>query len=348
MNSYIKQIDGLRFLSIILVLISHWLHPIDGIEKLRLGISGVEIFFVISGFLITAQLLGLKNKVENGSITPLKGLCDFYWRRFFRIVPLYYLVLLVSTLLNKGEIRQAFIWNFSFFSNFYFIKQQSWGANFSQFWSLAVEMQFYALWPLFILFIKRHYLPLLFLIITIITLLFRFFNYIDNANFFIETIHTISCLDLFMAGSFMAYFKKYKSIIYFKIISNKFLKLLIFILFIFLYTLLVKTNGITLYSFVFQRLLFAFVFSFLIAYLSLDLNDTVNILIGNSFMTNLGKLSYSIYLIHNFIPGILLPIQQLKFPIMFEFLIYFISTLITSYLLYRFYENPIRNFAKNQ
>ena len=148
---YFKQIDSLRFFAVFLVLISHWLFGLPFVEKLKLGTIGVELFFVISGFLISLQLYKYKLEIDT-KISSLKNTIKvFYIRRILRIFPLYYFVLIVATLINKGELMDAVVWNFSYTTNFYFIKIQHWPGIFSQFWSVSVEEHFYIFWPLIVL-----------------------------------------------------------------------------------------------------------------------------------------------------------------------------------------------------
>ncbi len=121
---YYKQIDTLRFFAALGVLVAHWLHFIPWIDRLKLGFIGVDLFFVISGFLISHQLLKLKDKTQHSKTSLVKALFSFLTRRSLRIFPLYYFVLILATIFNQGEIREAFVFNFTYTSNFYFIQVQ--------------------------------------------------------------------------------------------------------------------------------------------------------------------------------------------------------------------------------
>ena len=152
-----KQIQALRALAAGLVLIYHaaW---IDG------GYIGVDIFYVISGFLITGLL------VKELDTTKVLNLTSFYARRIKRLLPASFLVVLVTAvagyILLPASMRQVFgrdiIAASTYVSNLLFAHWQNDYQNlnstpspFLHFWSLAVEEQFYLLWPLLILLLFR-------------------------------------------------------------------------------------------------------------------------------------------------------------------------------------------------
>jgi peptidoglycan/LPS O-acetylase OafA/YrhL len=105
----------LRAIAVFLVIISHWLP----FENLPLGATGVDIFFVISGYLISSILLKYK---ENISKTTSRAylLKIFYQRRFLRIFPIYYGLLIFSLIFIIGAQKRNLIWFFLYLSNFRF------------------------------------------------------------------------------------------------------------------------------------------------------------------------------------------------------------------------------------
>lgn len=151
----IKSLDGLRAVSIVLVMISHLIGvrgfpvPQSAGRVFELGELGVRIFFVISGFLITSILL--KELAAKDTI----DLPRFYFRRTLRIFPPYYLFLLVLVVaqwlglvsLYTGDLAHAL----SYTSNYH---QRSWLVGHT--WSLAVEEQFYILWPATLLLLGKR------------------------------------------------------------------------------------------------------------------------------------------------------------------------------------------------
>ena len=140
-KGYMPQLDTLRAFAVLLVIISHWM-PAENILNRYLynGISGVTLFFVLSGFLITGILLKSKEKIDAGG-SMKQALKTFYIRRSLRIFPLYYLVICIAWIFNESGIRENFGWHFFYLSNFYFWKHWHWQEHLSHLWSLSVEEQ---------------------------------------------------------------------------------------------------------------------------------------------------------------------------------------------------------------
>lgn len=152
-------LDGLRAFSVVAV-IWHHVSGMNYIPQLNQGFRGVDLFFAISGFLITSLLI--RERSRTGKIS----LKNFYIRRSLRIFPLYYSVLamyclLVALTLSGTTKGQAFWDNLPAFltytSNWFVdLTKGEEGVTFYFAWSLATEEQFYLLWP-----------PLLILLITL-------------------------------------------------------------------------------------------------------------------------------------------------------------------------------------
>jgi peptidoglycan/LPS O-acetylase OafA/YrhL len=119
---------------------------------------GVRLFFVISGFLITGILLRSRDQVEASGQSPLFALRSFYIRRFLRIFPIYYLALLVAWVANVGPARQTLFWHLTYLSNIYTTLTGDVPGALAPYWTLAVEEQFYLVWPWLLLFLPRKYL----------------------------------------------------------------------------------------------------------------------------------------------------------------------------------------------
>ena len=123
-QNHFPGLDGLRGISIIIVILAHISlgTPYDGYFD---GGAAVEIFFVISGFLITGILLGCREKSADLSWS----IYAFYARRFLRIFPPYYLVLALSALLIAGAAGRSLLAHVVYASNILFAIKGVWAAH---------------------------------------------------------------------------------------------------------------------------------------------------------------------------------------------------------------------------
>jgi peptidoglycan/LPS O-acetylase OafA/YrhL len=114
---------------------------------------GVDLFFVLSGFLITSILLREKSK------SPRAFFGSFYLRRFRRIVPPYLLFLLIAALCCTFEWQKIWYWYALFLVNVGESLHRAGGGVLTSLWSLSVEEQFYLCWPLLVYFVRLERLP---------------------------------------------------------------------------------------------------------------------------------------------------------------------------------------------
>jgi len=157
-SARIGSLDGLRAGSIVFVLYGHLVgtHGFPDVGALRLALGdmanlGVNVFFIISGFLITSLLIGERHRTGRVS---LKG---FYWRRALRLLPAAYaflLAIVIAGQLGWIEIgREDLVVAATYLVNYDTTRAWSIG----HLWSLSVEEQFYLLWPIgFVLLSERH------------------------------------------------------------------------------------------------------------------------------------------------------------------------------------------------
>ncbi len=161
--SHQPALDGLRGCAALMVLVHHYglvasfepqkMTALDGLVRrlLFFGWTGVDLFFVLSGFLITSILLASRNDPSYYKL--------FYTRRALRILPLYYLVAVIGiyilpvlgaigqALAGDAHINQIWIWTYTVNIG------MLWGRYFGSLdvlWSLAIEEQFYIFWPLLV------------------------------------------------------------------------------------------------------------------------------------------------------------------------------------------------------
>ena len=150
--AWLPQLDGLRGVSILMVLSAHVYAP--GWHELQGG-YGVTVFFVLSGFLITGLLL--REEQDTGGISLL----SFYVRRAFRLFPIYYLVLGIYCVLifvlglrpdGRPGFADALPWYVVYLQDIPYFRDRSHAGGpiavpFYQTWSLGIEEKFYLLWP---------------------------------------------------------------------------------------------------------------------------------------------------------------------------------------------------------
>ena len=162
---YIPSLDGLRALSIIIVMLSHF-----GFAKLVPGLLGVTIFFVISGYLITGLLL------EESQRTGRIDIRSFYIRRGIRLYPAMLVMVAVGAVVYRaldGPLHLSDVLSAIFYWANYHVYPEAAGPHgvthpYLAMWSLAVEEHFYLVFPCVVLLLRNRRKALLWLIIAII------------------------------------------------------------------------------------------------------------------------------------------------------------------------------------
>lgn len=160
---YIPALDGLRAISILLVMSAHEIGPVTSAFGHQYnGWIGVDVFFVISGFLITSILLKESEK-KGGTVDSGKfSLGKFYLRRWLRLCPVYYFYLSVVAawyMLGGDHHLKPFIFAGLYLTNLDIA--YGWGLIpmkpfFTHLWSLGLEEQFYLVWPACLKMLKKH------------------------------------------------------------------------------------------------------------------------------------------------------------------------------------------------
>ena len=208
-------LDTLRALAVIMVILFHyprWFpHPAWFPDVLKFGWTGVDLFFVLSGFLISSQLFAQIKKEGSFSMK------EFYIKRFFRILPVYYFVLalyFIFPVLSAPQLMPP-LWKFLTFT-------QNFAANFETHrgfgvvWSLCVEEHFYLLLPVTLLLLLKNgwykKAGMLLLVLFVAGFLIRLYSYYniylaqtngtDNRSLWVSTIYypTYCRLDGLLAG----------------------------------------------------------------------------------------------------------------------------------------------------
>lgn len=340
-QGYIGALDGIRGCAILLVLIYHCVNvsifPFNQITDI--GWTGVDLFFVLSGFLITGILIDTKGN-NNFLIT-------FFFRRSLRIFPLYYLVLLIFfVVLSIPEINEAnkYLDKRHFQDIFYYLTYtqninfsfNGWGITdiLNPFWSLAIEEQFYLVWPLVILFTKNN--KLLFISIFLITISLITRNLIPDNPF--SYVFTLARFDSLTIGSIAAFLirrdvkllNKYVFPIF--IISISVLAVVIF----YTRSVSIMNPHFIRYGYTLFDILFACIIIFIFD--KAHIGKLSNIFFDTAFLRFFGRYSYGIYVYHWLLYRGLYVYLELKFSLhklyIIPFLIFVVLVSMLSYHLY--------------
>ncbi|MFW5850875.1 MAG: acyltransferase family protein [Bacteroidota bacterium] len=168
MRKYFDKIDGLRFVAIAFVLIEHFAHDIG--QNISAGYYGVDLFFVISGFLITNILLKSKGSFK-------QAYTKFIGRRTLRIFPIYYLTIAVLLIVSYDTYKHDALYLLTYTFNYAWVYFDIENNSLSHFWSLAVEEQFYLFWPFLIIPLKNNAKALFWIIFGICVISFAQLSY---------------------------------------------------------------------------------------------------------------------------------------------------------------------------
>ena len=215
-EGHIPALDGVRGLAILVVMVGHFtlgFYPVYGFERAILTVTqtgwwGVDLFFVLSGFLITGILLDAK-----GSSHYFR---NFYVRRVLRIFPLYYGFLfaffIIAPLIRPpvpgGPFegwRESQGWFWTYMSNYQLLFPK-WVRPYplTHFWTLAVEEQFYLFWPAIVMLTSRKGLIRACLVCVVGSLLFRIWIHMAGWDPGIAYRVTPARLDTLAIGALLA------------------------------------------------------------------------------------------------------------------------------------------------
>lgn len=292
---YKPQLDGLRFCAVLFVLIYHYLPMfqwIGGIINLAIFLV---FFFVLSSYLITKILLSSKKRVEEGKYTRFQLSSVFLLRRTLRIFPAYYFYLFILILLPYAgqNVRDNAASFFLYLSNFDIYFTQEWGELTPHLWTLAVEEQFYLIWPWVIVFTPEKYLLKVLYFVVAFGVASRAILYLLMGS--PEEIITLqvlmpTCIDGFGLGALLAYHHMKG-----RTCAPILLKLLMVASPLYIISLF---SGYDFLAIVYDRLFIALIAMVVIEGANKGYNNILGKFLENKVVLYLAKISYGIYLYH--------------------------------------------------
>ncbi len=205
-SNYQPHLDGLRAIAILGVLCEHFNVALPLL--LRCGPLSVRFFFVLTGYFITLSLWRVRDEMArsvNGSMMPLGR---YYLARYLRIGPPFYLALAVGALLGIAEVRTNLFWLATFQTNNYIAWLGYWPDSISHFWSLAVQEQFYLLWPIVVLTLPRRWFVAAMVGFILFGLGFRLVCILTATSTITRWVTLFGCIDSFAVGALIAYLKQ--------------------------------------------------------------------------------------------------------------------------------------------
>lgn len=211
-NSYYKQIDGLRFISVFGVMVAHWYQNSfhrEYLKELPFG-TGVVFFFVISGFLITQILLRFRLRNETEGNSQGKSILSFYMRRTLRIFPIYYLTIFVLYAIDFDQSHALLPWLLTYTLNIQMAITNNLPGAFTHLWSLAVEEQFYLFWTFIIVFAPKKFLKHLIILFILISLALKYYMFYKTSRWLGANTLVITNMHSLGLGGLLAYYEVFR------------------------------------------------------------------------------------------------------------------------------------------
>ena len=366
--THFKGLNTLRFFAAYLVLMHHsetmkaknGLPNLENINLFHNGSNAVTFFFVLSGFLITYILLKERKATQTISIKR------FYLKRVLRIWPLYFLLVLLGTIIipflinlfsinytmpyTFGEVWYYFLFFFPGLVLFYH------GNHLLEaLWSIGVEEIFYLVWAPLFKFVKKNILTLLYSVIIAksILLAIPYFILMPSVYTYIVGILQFEAMAIGGLGAYYI-FNTQKKFSFFKIYNRYFQLFFYSLLAVFL---IFNTNiNLPIWDVIFKTpiistLFIDFLFLYLIIGVALGSNKFVKK--ENKILSYLGEISYGIYMYHMIIvsfvilvlKSIHLPIHNVFFQIIY-YVIVTLGTLLVSHLSKKYFEDKFLQLKK--
>jgi peptidoglycan/LPS O-acetylase OafA/YrhL len=327
------QLDGLRALAFLAVFLHHSL-------DVPMLWAGVDLFFVLSGFLITGILLRA-SKSSNYFTT-------FYYRRFLRIFPPYYLTLLLVFLFFDSHWTKHVFWYAFYLSNFH---DAFTGESFhllSPMWSLALEEQFYILWPLLVYYLGQKGLWRLAIVLVLATPALRAILTEYSHNYMLVYRLLITRVDLLAAGAILAILWQRSPTLFRRLsVAGPFLSLfalLIFGYFAWSFADFRTTANSVLFNSWGYSLVGVIMFG-IVAYCIPHRDNPLGRFLSSRVMGYLGTISYTMYLSHQMILDL---VKHLGLPALLSVGTALLGVVLWSALSWHTIEKPLQSLKNKR
>lgn len=343
---YYKELDGVRAVAALMIMVCHFFLYANSqnnfflaLKKISVfGQTGVSLFFVLSGFLISRILLNTKKEKYYFR--------NFYVKRILRIFPLYYSFLFFYYY-GLPIILSEEVYPFSE-QKYFWVYLQNIARTFEwksegpvHFWSLAVEEHFYFFWPILVFFFSTTRIVQIIIAIVILAFLCRviLLQYDLSVYYF-----TLTRVDELAIGAFLALLEKQgklceKNARYFLAIF-----LSIFIPLVFIWVYYTGKGNVTIQAtkYILQSLIF---FSFIGWVISVKEKNTFRKILSIKLLSFAGMISYGLYVFHPICFQLVNRFLWVEYSLV-NFLMSFVITFIIATLSYYFLELPFLRFKK--
>jgi len=340
-KGHVPFLDGLRGIAVIMVFFFHCAPPQIS-SFFQFGWSGVDLFFVLSGFLITGILLDTKDS-EN-------YFKNFFARRFLRLFPLYYGILFVilyvlpmlgHAMNNTQDILDSQIYYWTYTQNILIaLKGVPKFEGFMHFWSLAIEEQFYIFWPFIIRSLNKKKIIVLVVAGIGLSIILR------NINPFtpFASMFTLCRTEGLLLGGLAAILIRNPGSISKSVIYTGLIVSILAIVCMWLYNGSANSNSLIFVRIGYTVTDFLCFFTLLFLFLRGKITSNLRELIANRILRLAGKYSYGIYVYHAILFWLLYNAQVTSFQ---SFFALSTITILISVLSYHLYEKPFLSLKKH-
>lgn len=346
-GAHVASLDGVRFVAFLGVFAWHALQHNRLLGSVaKYGALGVQVFFVLSGFLIGAILLGLRD-IETATLGA--KLKIFYARRSLRIFPLYYLTLILLVGLEWAGVEwiggsQYFFWNAAYLTNVKLFLGDMGAGGLAHFWTLSVEEHFYMVAPLLMLTMSVRNLSLL----CVASWLFAgagrvFFHSIGRDNGILLSPMQFDCMTVGIAVALLQTKGEFLGL--HQAAAHRLFRVAAWALGPILLLRFVPGAAATYFGLFFEQWVLSVAVSGLLVSLWTRPKSVIARVFSFGPMPYLGKISYGLYVFH--LPCLVISAALFTFMPHGNAIPAFVMTVALAMLSFRFFESPINDLKRH-